>query len=49
MPELPDLTVYVESINERLEGSTLDKMIIASLFLTLLGKCQSAARKLKGG
>ena len=33
MPELPDLTVYVESINERLEGSTLDKMIIASPFL----------------
>ena len=33
MPELPDLTVYVDAINERLEGSELKKMHITSPFL----------------
>ena len=33
MPELPDLTVYVDAINERLEGSELERMLIVSPFL----------------
>ncbi len=33
MPELPDLTVYVEALDERLQGSELQGMTIASPFL----------------
>ena len=33
MPELPDLTVYVDAINERLDDGELEKMHIASPFL----------------
>lgn len=33
MPEIPDLTVYVEALNERLEGSELEGITIASPFL----------------
>ncbi|NKC01583.1 MAG: formamidopyrimidine-DNA glycosylase [Pseudomonadales bacterium] len=33
MPELPDLTVYVDALNERLEGSTLTRIHIRSPFL----------------
>ncbi|MFT7652967.1 MAG: formamidopyrimidine-DNA glycosylase [Limisphaerales bacterium] len=33
MPELPDLTVYVEHLNERLVGSELAKVHLASAFL----------------
>ncbi|MGE4003363.1 MAG: DNA-formamidopyrimidine glycosylase family protein [Planctomycetaceae bacterium] len=33
MPELPDITVYVEALQPRVVGQTLDKVRIASLFL----------------
>ena len=33
MPELPDLTVYVEHINQRLKGATLTDIHLASPFL----------------
>ena len=33
MPELPDLTVYVDAINKRLKDGELEKMHIASPFL----------------
>lgn len=33
MPELPDLTVYVEAIDERLQGSVLTGITLASPFL----------------
>jgi formamidopyrimidine-DNA glycosylase len=33
MPELPDITVYVERLAERIEGKTLDKVRLASPFL----------------
>ncbi len=33
MPELPDLTVYVEALNDRLQGSVLESVTIASPFL----------------
>ncbi len=33
MPELPDLTVYVDALNERLQGSELEGITLASPFL----------------
>jgi len=33
VPEIPDLTVYVEALDERLKGSILEDMTIASPFL----------------
>ena len=33
MPELPDVTVYVESIRERIRGQTLERIRFASPFL----------------
>src|SRR5882724_8002383 len=33
MPELPDVTVYVEAIEKRLMGQTLTKMRLASPFV----------------
>ncbi len=33
MPELPDLTVYVDALNERLQGSELENIVLASPFL----------------
>ena len=33
MPELPDLTVYIEALEERLVGATLDDVQLASPFL----------------
>ena len=33
MPEIPDLTVYTEAINERLSGSVFERAMIASPFL----------------
>jgi len=33
MPELPDLTVYLEALDQRLQGSTLDNISLTSPFL----------------
>jgi formamidopyrimidine-DNA glycosylase len=33
MPELPDLTVYVDALNERLPGGELENIVLASPFL----------------
>ncbi|MEM9620875.1 MAG: DNA-formamidopyrimidine glycosylase family protein [Pseudomonadota bacterium] len=33
MPELPDLTVYIEALNERLAGSELQNIVLASPFV----------------
>lgn len=33
MPELPDITVYAESIERLLEGAVLDKVLLPNLFL----------------
>jgi formamidopyrimidine-DNA glycosylase len=33
MPELPDITVYVEALERRLEGATLDQLRLATPFL----------------
>lgn len=33
MPELPDITVYIEALDERIQGTTLERIRIASPFL----------------
>ena len=33
MPELPDITVYIEALDQRILGKTLERAIIASPFL----------------
>src|SRR6185437_4974196 len=33
MPELPDVTVYVEALSERIVGARLERVLIASPFL----------------
>jgi formamidopyrimidine-DNA glycosylase len=33
MPELPDVTVYVDALNERLRGATLDHVILQNPFI----------------
>jgi formamidopyrimidine-DNA glycosylase len=47
MPELPDLTVYLEALAERIQGQPLERVTIVSPFLlrTALPPLQSAAGK----
>lgn len=33
MPELPDITVYIEALEKRIEGTTLERVSVASPFL----------------
>ena len=33
MPELPDLTIYIDALNERLQGATLEAAVVNSPFL----------------
>ena len=33
MPELPDITVYIEALEKRLQGATLEQVRLASPFL----------------
>ena len=33
MPELPDITVYIEALEQRIQGTTLKRVSVASLFL----------------
>lgn len=33
MPELPDITVYIEALEKRIQGTTLQRVVIASPFL----------------
>lgn len=33
MPELPDLTIYIEALQQRLQGSELQQVVVASPFL----------------
>jgi len=55
MPELPDVTVYIEALEKRIVGHTLDRVQIASLFLlrtvqppvdSLLGRKVAALRRI---
>src|SRR5471032_2973900 len=47
MPELPDVTVYVEALEQRIVGERLERIIIPSPFLlrTALPPIQSATGK----
>ncbi|HEX5889515.1 MAG TPA: DNA-formamidopyrimidine glycosylase family protein [Pyrinomonadaceae bacterium] len=33
MPELPDITVYIEALEQRIQGATLERVLVASPFL----------------
>ena len=33
MPELPDITVYIEALEQRIQGTTLERVLVASPFL----------------